>query len=256
MFFIACDALWSGADEWTNVNDQFPTGPHRGDGTENAPAGTGYLWDNSAIEGTLEGSTFVVNPATADDQNRSDQFIVSYWDSSGLTGQPGEPAGATDQANWGGSIAPVASCIPTTNFWPNVDANGQALIKLQAGQMYYIELEHLQIGGGYDESVTYKIASEADPNSGVPGTSGGAASALTGSVIAGTVPFAPSVSIVETGSGPVIHYTGVLYAGTNVLSITNVVAQSSASTAISLGGPSLYVPPHNANRSMFYRTSE
>jgi hypothetical protein len=254
LFYIACDALWSGPDEWTNVNNQFPTGPHRGDGTEDAPAGTGYLWDNSAIEGTAGVGGFVVNPATADEQNRSDQFIVSYWDSSGLTGQPGEPAGATDQANWGTSIAPVTSCIPTTNFWPKVDANGQALIKLQAGQMYYMELEHMQIGGGYAESVTYKIAGQADPNSGVPGTTGGTPSALTGSVIAGTVPFTPSVSIIETGSGPVIHYTGVLYAGTNLFGITNVVAQSSASTAISLGGPSQYVPPHNAK--MFYRTSE
>jgi hypothetical protein len=256
VFYIACDSLWNGGDEWTNITDEFPTGPHRGDGTENAAIGTsGYVWDNSAAEGSLVGSTFVVNPATADDQNRSDQFIVSYWDSSGLTGQPGEPAGATDQANWGGSIAPVANCIPTTNFWPNVDSNGQALIHLQAGQMYYMQLEHMQIGGGYDESVTYEIAGQPDPNSGVPGTSSGTPSALTGSVIAGTVPFTPTISIAQSAGKPVINYTGVLYAGTNLLTITNVVAQSSASTAISLGGPSRYTP-NATNKFTFYRTSE
>jgi hypothetical protein len=246
VFYIACDSLWSGGDQWTNVNNQYPTGPHRGDGTENAVVGTGYLWDNSFVAGF---------PSTADDQNRSDQLIVSWWDSSGLTGQPGEPAGATDQVNWAGSPAPVASCIPTTNFWPNVDANGQALIHLQAGQMYYMQLEHVQIGGGYDATVTYKIAGQPDPNSGVPGTSSGSPSALSGSVIAGTVPFSPTVAITLSGGHPVVNYTGVLYAGTNLLTITNVVAQSSGSTAISLGGPSQYVPPANS-KMMFYRTSE
>jgi hypothetical protein len=51
----------------------------------------------------------------------------------------------------------------------------------------------------------------------------------------------------------VVTYTGVLLAGTNLTSITNVVAQSSASTAISLGGPSQYSPSHAG--TMFYRTS-
>ena len=82
-----------------------------------------------------------------------------------------------------------------------------------------------------------------------------APSALTGAVIAGTVPFTPTISIAETGSGPVITYTGVLLAGTTLSTITNVVAQSSASTAISLGGPSQYSPP-NTSTNMFYRTGE
>ncbi|HEX3627201.1 MAG TPA: hypothetical protein VH280_17480 [Verrucomicrobiae bacterium] len=246
---IACDSLWNGPDEWTNITDQYPSAPHRGDGTATAVTGTGYVWDNS---------TAAQSPATACDQNRSDQFIVAYWDSSGITGAAGEPAGATDQANWAATASSlVSACVPAsvTNFWPNVDANGQALIKLQAGKMYYMQLEHVQIGGGYDMGATFKIASEADPNSGVPGTSGGAASALTGSVIAGTVPFSPSISISETASGPVINYNGVLLAGTNVLYITNVVAQSSAATAISLGGPSKFTPAPGNSR-MFYRTSE
>jgi hypothetical protein len=249
--FIACESLWAGADEWTNINNQFPTGPHRGDGTATQTNGTGYLADNS-IAGQ--------SPATACLQNRSDQFIVAYWDSSQLIGQAGEPAGANDQANW--SVQPagsqVTACIPIgsdTNFWPNVDANGQALITLQAGQKYYMRLEHVQIGGGYDMSVTYKMAGAPDPNSGVPGTSSGAASALTGSVIAGAVPFQPTISIGTSNGTPVVTYTGVLLAGTNIFNVTNVVGQSSAATAISLGGPSQYVAPKNGPTT-FYRTTE
>jgi hypothetical protein len=77
---------------------------------------------------------------------------------------------------------------------------------------------------------------------------------MTGSVIAGTVPFTPTISIARSVGGPVITYTGVLLAGTSVSSITNVLAQSSASTAISLGGPSQYSPT-NTSTNMFYRTS-
>ena len=251
LFVIACESLWAGPDEWTNVCDQYPSSPHRGDGTASAAIGTsGYVWDNS---------TAALSLATACDQNRSDQFIVAYWDSSGLTGQPGEPAGANDQANWANqnTVSAVTACIPPgmTNFWPNVDANGQALIKLQAGKMYFMQLEHVQMGGGYNIDVTYKIASDPDPDSGVPSTTSGTPSALAGSMIAGTVPFAPTISIIETNAGPVINYTGVLLAGKTLTSITNVVAQSSGSTAISLGGPSQYRPPAGSTQ-MFYRTGE
>jgi hypothetical protein len=242
LFVIACEADWNGADQWTNIADNNPSNPHRGDGTATGVGGpTGYVWDNSIA---------AQSPATACDENRSDQFIVAYWDSSGITGAPGEPAGATDQANWAASSEPIANSIPpgVTNFWPNVDANGQALIRLQAGQKYYMQLEHMQNGGGYDESVTYKIAGQPDPLS-------PSASALSGAVIAGTVSFTPTISIAETTGKPVITYTGVLRAGTSVSGITNVVAQSSASTAISLGGPSQYIPPSTTTNT-FYRTSE
>ena len=241
LFVIACDTDWNGADQWTNISDTYPASPHRGDGTATGVGPSGYVWDNSIA---------AASPATACEQNRSDQFIVAYWDSSGVTGAAGEPAGATDQANWASAESLVAGCVPPgmTNFWPNVDANGQALIHLQAGQMYYMQLEHMQNGGGYDESVTYKFAGAADPLS-------PSASALTGSNIAGTVPFAPTLSIAAAGSAPLVTYTGVLLAGTNLTSITNVVAQSSASTAISLGGPSQYSPP-NTGTMMFYRTSK
>lgn len=246
---IACDSLWNGIDQWTNIEDQYPSAPHRGDGTATAAAGTGSVWDNSVVG---------QSPASACNQNRSDQFIVAYWDSSGITGAVGEPAGATDQVNWATSASSlVSACVPAgkTNFWPNVDANGQALISLQAGHMYYLQLEHVQIGGGYNMDVTYKIAGQPDPFSGVPGTSSGTTSALTGSVIAGTVPFRPTISIAETPTGPAIDYTGVLLAGTSLSGITNVVGQSSASTAISLGGPSQYTVPAGGSK-MFYRTSE
>ena len=135
-----------------------------------------------------------------------------------------------------------------TSFWPNVDANGQALITLQAGQKYYMELENVQITGSYNEAVTYKFAGEPDPLS-------PSATVMTGSVIAGTVPFTPTISITQTSGGPVLNYTGVLLAGTDVHGITNVVAQSSGTTAISLGGPSQYRPPGTGAR-MFYRTRE
>ncbi len=240
LFVIACDTDWNGADQWTNITDTYPSSPHRGDGTATGVGPTGYVWDNS-VAGQ--------SPATACLQNRSDQFIVAYWDSSGVTGAPGEPAGANDQANWASAESLVANCIPPgmTNFWPQVDANGQAVISLKAGQMYYMQLEHIQNGGGYDESVTYKIAGTPDPLS-------PSSSQLTGSAIAGTVPFVPTLSIAKTGGAPVITYTGVLLAGTSLTGITNVVAQSSASTAISLGGPSQY-SPSNTKTNMFYRTS-
>ena len=136
----------------------------------------------------------------------------------------------------------------TNSLWPNRDVYGQALVRLQAGQRYYLELEQVEIGGGQNGAVTYKIAGDPDPLS--PSTT-----IMSGPVIAGTAPFTPTISIAQTGSGPVLTYTGVLLAGTNVNAITNVVAQSSAATAISLGGPSQYSPPP-AGTSRFYRTSE
>ncbi len=240
LFVIACDSDWCGADIWTNINGG--SSPHRGDGTATGTNAsppytpTGYVWDNS-VAGQ--------SPATACLQNRSDQFIVAYYDSTGL---PGGPPQATD--SWATAESKVEYCVPPgmTNFWPNVDANGQALIHLQAGQMYYMVLDNEQQGGGYNEGVTYKIA--GTPDQPVEGST-----LLTGSVIAGTVPFTPTISITESNGAPLITYTGVLLAGTNLFSITNVMAQSSASTAISLGGPSQYSPPHT-NPSMFYRTSQ
>jgi hypothetical protein len=250
LFVIACDSDWSGPDEWTNIS-YTASAPHRGDGTASAGVGTAspptYVWDNS-VAGQ--------SPATACLQNRSDQFIVAYYDSTGL---PGGPAGAT--TSWANAESRVEYCVPSgmTNLWPQRDANGQALIHLQAGQMYYMQLESEQQGGGYDETVTYKIAGQPDPNSGVPGATPAmpaAPSALTGSNIAGTVPFALAVSISKSNGAPLITYTGVLLATTNLAGgITNVVAQSSAATAISLGGPSQYSPPQNSP-TMFYRTSK
>ena len=133
------------------------SGPHRGDGNATnwvSTVNNNYVWDNSFV---------AQSPATACLQNRSDQFIVAYYDSAGLSGGP---AGATN--SWSAAESKVSNCLPSgmTNFWPNRDANGQALIHLQAGQMYYMQLEHWQNGGGYAEGVTYKIAGQPDPFSG------------------------------------------------------------------------------------------
>ncbi|MCX7722659.1 MAG: immunoglobulin domain-containing protein [Verrucomicrobiae bacterium] len=238
---IACESLWSGPNQWTNICDMYPGPgtPHRGDGTANGPTPyQGYVWDNS-IAGQ--------SPATACLQNRSDQFIVAFYNSTEL---PGGPPQATN-ANWRTAPSQVYDCVPhsmTNLLWPQRDQYGQALIRLEAGKMYYMELEHMEIGGGQNAAVTYKIAGEPDPLSPSP-------TIMRGGVIAGTVPFRPTISIAQTPTGPVIYYTGVLLAGPTLHSITNVVAQSSAATAISLGGPSQYRPPLT-NSVMFYRTRE
>ncbi|MGA2750510.1 MAG: hypothetical protein ABSG59_17195 [Verrucomicrobiota bacterium] len=243
---IACESDWSQTNSWTNYSVQYNTGPHRGDGTATGVAptnsGTEYGWDNSAAEGyTNAQGVFVVNPATADDQNRSDQFIVAYYDSSGLTGGP---AGATN--SWSAALTQVTDIVPTNpppKLWPYTDTNGQALITLQAGQKYYIQLEHCQETGGYNECVTYKYAGAPDPFSPSP-------SIMTGSVIEALVPFTPSISIAETSGGPVITYEGVLLSGTSVLNITNPVPG-----AISSGGPAQYRPPAG-QQAVFYKASE
>ena len=233
MFVIACESDWSGVDQWTNICNQYGqygTGPHRGDGnaTNWVGANNNNVWDNSFV---------AQSPATACMQNRSDQFIVAYYDSTGL---PSGPAGATN--SWAAAESKVEFCIPPgmTNFWPNRDANGQALIHLQAGQKYYMKLEFLQNGGGYAHGVTYKIAGQPDPTS-------PSVSIMTGANIAGLDTFRPTISIAETPGGPVITYTGVLYSGTTPLNINTQVG-------ISSGGPTQYVPPPNAS-AMFYRTS-
>jgi hypothetical protein len=125
--------------------------------------------------------------------------------------------------------------------WPNVDTNGQALISLKAGQMYYVQLEHVNQTGGYAESVTYKYAGAPDPAS-------PSASALSGANIEALVAFTPSLSIALSNGSPVISYYGVLLSGTNVNNINTVVGTSS-------GGPGQYMPP-SGQEAEFFRTSE
>ena len=158
MFVIACETDWSPADNWTNFSDTYPSQPHRGDGTSTGVSSTGNGWDNSTIE--LSG------PGFADDQNRSDQFIVAYFDGlNGGLGLPYEPAGATsaEQAQWAStadvSQGSMTTVVPVTNFWPKTNSYGQAEITLTAGHYYAMKLDHVQNTGGYDESVTYKLAS-------------------------------------------------------------------------------------------------
>ncbi len=236
IFVIACETDWDGADQWTNIEDQFPSQPHRGDGTASGTNNlSGFVWDNTG---------------TASLQNRSDQFITAYYNGANLgVGLPGEPTDSTlaEQAVWAAS-ADVSQGSMTTviqtnteNFWPHRDANGHALISLVAGQKYFMQLEHINNTGGYDESVTYKFAGAADPTS--PG-----ATVLTGANIAALVPFTPTISIADVAGAPQITYTGVLYSGTNLAAITNVLA-------ISSNGPSVFNPVHTAPK-MFYRTSQ
>ena len=78
--------------------------------------------------------------------------------------------------------------ITATNFWPKTNAWGQAEITLTAGNYYAMQMEHMNNTSGYNDSVTYKLASDPDPLS-------PSASTLTGSVIAGLVPFTPTISI-------------------------------------------------------------
>jgi hypothetical protein len=234
---IACETEWNDAHYWTNMNNTYDPLPHRGDGTATAIDAAGLLWDNSAVEGS---------PATADDQNRSDQFIVSYYDSLGGLGLPGEPAGVTsaEQTQWQSADSQTAGNFPPAyvpHFWPHTNSYGQAEITLTAGKMYYMQLEHFQSGGGYDGTVTYKQASAPDPVTGTVST-------LTGDVIAGLVPFTPTISI-SAGPPVVITYTGVLRSSTSAAGpFTTIVAQSS-------GGPSTYTPPAGST-ALFYITGE
>jgi hypothetical protein len=232
---IAVESLWSDADSWTNYSYEYPTGDHRGDGTSTTANAAGTMaWDTS------QAST---NPATACQQNRSDQFIVAYYDSyNTANGTTLGPPGAND--SWAGALSQTTDCLTPgmTNFWPKVDANGQALISLVAGQKYFMQLEHVNQTGGYDEGVTYKFAGAPDPTSQV--TTAG----LTGANIEALVPFVPSVSVGSVAGQPVFTYTGVLLAGPTITSITNEVA-------ISAGGTSQYSPPPGSP-AMFYKTRE
>jgi hypothetical protein len=235
---IAAESLWSNGDSWTNYSYEFPTGDHRGDGTSTTASAAGTIgWDTSAAAGSLAGNVFVPDPATACQQNRSDQFIVAYYDSSGATGGP---AGATD--SWGAALSQVTDVVTNgTQFWPNRDTNGQALISLEAGKQYYMQLEHVNQTGGYAESVTYKYTGAPDPVSPT-------ASALSGSAIQGLVAFTPSVSISLSNGTPVIAYFGVLLSGATVNHIDTQVG-------ISSGGAGHYVPPAG-QAAQFFRASE
>jgi hypothetical protein len=217
---IAAESAWSDSDEWTNFSDTFPTGPHRGDGSATGVAPGSLAWDNSTAESS---------PATADDQNRSDQFLVAYNDSLNQVG------------NWPTAPSQVTDVVPsgTTNFWPTRDANGQALIHLQAGQKYFLQAEYVQIGGGYDLTATYKFAGAPDPLS-------PSASLLTAAsgTISGLVAFSPTVTAALGSNGkPVITFTGVLQSSATVNGpYVDVVG---ATSPYSPTGGSMFFRSHN-----------
>jgi hypothetical protein len=237
---IAATYLWTDGNGWTNYASDYPTGDHRGDGTSTTfNAGETIGWDTSVAS---------QSPATACDENRSDQFIVAYYDSYNTqNGTTLGPPGAND--SWAAALGQVTDCVPPANakFWPNVDANGDALISLTAGQKYYLQLEHVNQTGGYAENVNYKFAGDVDPLSPQGGGSG-EATLLTGANIAGLVGFTPSVSIALSNGSPVVTYWGVLLSGTNVNGITN-------SIGISSGGPGYYTPPAG-DTAEYFQSSE
>jgi hypothetical protein len=128
-----------------------------------------------------------------------------------------------------------------------VDANGQALISLKAGERYYMQLEHVQQTGGYGGGVTYKYAGAPDPYSAL-GITTANATILSGSVIEALVPFTPSVSIALSNGVPVVTYYGVLWSGSTVDNITTKVGTSS-------GGPGYYTAPAG-QVAQFFKASE
>jgi len=74
-----------------------------------------------------------------------------------------------------------------------------ALIHLQAGQMYYMQLEHVQNGGGYDEGVTARLRGRRIRIH--------RQRLLIGATLPGFVPFRPTISIAEAAGGRQITYT-------------------------------------------------
>jgi hypothetical protein len=120
--------------------------------------------------------------------------------------------------NWPTATSQVTDVVPAgaTNLWPTRDANGQALIHLQAGKKYFMQCEYVQLTGGYNLTVTYKFAGAPDPAS----PSASLLTAASGTLI-GMAPWVqapPSVSASLNGSGkPVITFTGVLQSSANVV---------------------------------------
>ncbi|HZI33980.1 MAG TPA: hypothetical protein VFF11_16695, partial [Candidatus Binatia bacterium] len=116
--------------------------------------------------------------------------------------------------------------------WPSLNT-GNGGIPLVAGTKYYIELDHFQGNGGQTAAVTYKLAGNADPNT-------GDAPLLTGSAISATVPdtLVPEphpvvANITVSGTNVTIHGgNGLVNAAFNVLSTTNVALPLSSWTVM------------------------
>jgi hypothetical protein len=162
------------------------------------------------------------------DQNRSDEFIAAYH--------------AETNGSWTtteiGFIADVTGNPSTMPFWPTLDSHGNALITLQAGQKYYLQLDHQQGYGGANLSVTYAFAT--NPGSRVNDPATGATSLISGGATAAIVPFNPSVSISKGVSGLVINYTGTLQSATTVQGPYSDVSGASNPYTPTGAGPKFY----------------
>ena len=227
---VAVENIWSPSDNWTNYssayppNTQPPYAAHRGSGSNDQnPSGGGGFGG--------PGGDWDPGP----DQNRSDEFLTALSDE--ISGAwPNE----TGVVYGGGIIQDVVQ--GSTQFWPALDSNGNALITLQAGQSYYMQADHVQEYGGGNLSVTYKFASSPGSRNNDPAT--GATSIMAGGQIAAIVPFAPSLSITIAGGSPAITYAGILSASTTV-----------NGTYTDVPGASSPYHPTGAG-TMFFRTHE
>jgi hypothetical protein len=221
---IAAESQWSNGDSWTNFSIVSPAGDHRGDGTATGVINANVGFDNSAAG---------ASPATADLQNRSDQFLVAYNDSLDGVG------------NWPAAISQVTSVVAADamNFWPTVDANGQALIHLVAGHRYFMQAEYQQGFGGTDLGVTYKFAGDLDPASPSVTVMNAASNPTVYGTISSLGPFTPSVSI---GQNAVITYTGILQSSTNVAGPYSDIAN-----ATSTNGPATFTPSASSGAKFF-----
>ena len=110
-------------------------------------------------------------------ENRSDQMLTSQRAVNGT-----------------GLLAGVLTADGTDpDPWPTVDANGNAVISLTAGQRYYIELWHRETDSGRAE-ITYKYSGELDPTNGNASRIG---SAVIGSYI-DPIALPPTITVQPT----------------------------------------------------------
>lgn len=128
-------------------------------------------------------------------ENRSDELLISTRAIDGL----GQLSG----------LIPADQVDPDP--WPTVDASGNAVISLVAGQRYYFQLWHVEFEGGRVES-TFKHAGEADP---VNGTISRMFGDLIGTYVDPSLipsaPVTPTISVSLNASRvAIITYTGTL----------------------------------------------
>lgn len=221
MITIAAEDLWSPSDNWTNYSTAFPTGDHRGNG------------NNTNLWGLFGGPNGGWDAGP--DQNRSDEFLLAYNQEA--------------QGLWTNEFGSVASVVQSaTTFWPTVDANGNAVISLVAGQKYYMLAEHLQEFGGANLSVSYKFAGTTNNRQNDPAT--GATSLLTGNSISAIAPFKlTTLSATISGTNLMVTYNGILSASTSVngpyVDLGGApVAGTPTQFAIPITGGALFVRSH------------